>query len=287
MKPFDFKQRHDKIIQLDQLTNAGKNCAPYKSYFMDANSIDLVPDDTIYRIFSYDKFIKTLKSKKLCLVRTNKWQDPFENFLLNSMGQLENGTKVGFDSIRDKFYGQCWTQKKECDGLWRNYKEGDTSAIKVKSTVGKLMEQFYDLTNKFHELSYFIGKVEYVSDDEIVNYFKNEIDIMNFQSGVEFAQTLLIKRLAFAYEEEVRIIFSKPSTDEIDLATVRNPWDNSDLFFVQIDPNTLFDEIEIDPWLSIDEFEKLKQEIISLGFTGRITRSSLYDKPFFIAKIKR
>lgn len=287
MNPFDSKIRHHKIIELDYKTDHGKNCAPYKRDFMDVNSIDLSLDDTIYRIFSLDKFMQTLKNKTLCLVRPYKWDDPFENFLLNSEGQLEDGRMVGFENIRDRFYGQCWTLKKECDGLWRNYKGKQPAAIKVKTKVGKLMDQFYDLSHKFHELTYFIGKVEYVTDDEIIDYFKNEVDIMHFQSGVEFAQTLLIKRKSFAYEEEVRIIFSKPSTNEIELTTVKNPWDDTDRFFVNIDINTLFEEIEIDPWLPKAEYDKLKQDIIDLGFTGTITRSSLYNKPFFVTKIKR
>jgi hypothetical protein len=286
MKNFDFNKRHRKIIQLDYLTEHGTNCEPFKNEFLDANSINLALDDTIYRIFSIDKFKKTLESKKLCLVRPTKWQDPFENFLLNSTGHLDDGTVVGFETIRDKFYGQCWTLKKECDGLWRNYKGAEPSAIKVKTTVQKLMNDFYDLTNKFHELSYFIGKVDYVTDTEIENFFKNEIDIMDFQSGVEFAQTLLIKRLSFAYEEEVRIIFSKPSTNEIDLTQVKNPWDDSDLFFVNIDPNILFEEIEIDPWLPTADYENLQNELRAMGYTGHITRSSLYDKPFFVTKIR-
>lgn len=287
MKPFDAKKRRFKIIDLHHRTNNGNNCAPFKAEFMDANSFDLSLEDPIYRIFSLDKFMQTLTDKKLCLVRPYKWEDPFENFLLNSEGQLDDGRMVGFENIRDKFYGQCWTLKKECDGLWRNYKEKQPAAIKVKTTVGKLMDQFYDLSHQFHQLTYFIGKVEYVTDDEIVDYFKKEIDLMNFQSGVEFAQTLLIKRKSFSYEEEVRIIFSKPSTNEIDLTTVKNPWDDTDRFFVNVDVNTLFEEIEIDPWLPQDKYDKLKQDIIALGFTGTITRSSLYDKPFFVTKIKR
>lgn len=287
MKPFDFKQRHTTILQLDYATNHGANCAPYKPQFMDINSIDLDANDVIYRIFDVDKFMLTMRNKNLCLVRPYMWDDPFENFLLSSVGQLEDGTLVGFDSIRDRFYGQCWTLKKECDGLWRNYKGKASAAIKVKTTVGKLMEHFYDLQNKFHQLSYFIGKVEYVNDAEIENYFKSEVDIMNFQHGVEFAQSLLIKRNSFAYEEEVRLIFSKPATNEIDMATLINPWDDTDRFFVKIDPNLLFDEIEIDPWLPKADYDLLKQDIVALGYTGNITRSSLYDRPFFVTKIKR
>ncbi len=286
MKIFDPQTRHTKVIQLDQLTNAGQNVLPYKNEFIDINTINLAITESIYRIFSIDKFKKTLQSKKLCLVRPFKWEDPFENFLLNSVGVLKDGSQVGFENIRDNYYGQCWTLKKECDGLWRNYKGKEPAAVKVKSTVSKLMEEFYDLTNKFHMLSYFIGKVEYVPDVEIENYFKNTIELMGFQSGVEIIQTLLIKRLSFAYEEEVRILFSRPSTNEININTVKNPWDDSDYFFVNIDPNNLFDEVEIDPWLPKSEFERLKTEFIALGFTGKIIQSGLYNRPFFVARIK-
>lgn len=286
MNPFDFQKRHQQIVKIDFEVNSGKPTKDFYSEYIELNTLNLNQDDEIYRIFSIDKFLKTLETKKLCLVRTHKWEDPFENFLLQTNGVLADGTEVGFDIIRDKFYGQCWTLKKECDGLWRNYKGTESSAIKVKSTVSKLMDQFYDFTNKFHMLSYFIGKVKYVPDSEIENFFRNEIDIMNFQSGVEFAESLLIKRLAFAYEEEIRIIFSKPTSSEIELTKIKNPWNESDLFFVEINPNELFDEIEIDPWLTPREFIKLKEKILSLGFNGKITQSSLYNKPFFTTKIK-
>lgn len=286
MKDFDIDKRSSEMVFLDQKTNAGKNCNGYEEYFLNLNSINLSLDESIYRIFSLDKFKKTIKDKKLCLVRPCKWEDPFENFLLNSEG-LYNGKRVGFGNIRDKFYGQCWTKKKECDGLWRNYKGDEPAAIKVKTTVGKLMNQFYDFTSEPHQLSYFIGKVDYVSDDEIINFFKDEIDMTKFDDGIKFVQTLLKKRLSFAYEEEVRVIFNKPNNiRKIDLLKNNKTGVNLDLFFVDIDPNTLFTEIEFDPWLSLEDSDLLKKEIINLGYTGLIKHSTLYDKPFFVAKIK-
>lgn len=286
MKNYNNDQRNSKIIQLDHLTNNGKNHRSFKKDFIDINTINLSLDDTIYRIFKYERFAETLKNQKLTLVRPHKWDDPFENFLLTSVGQLEDGRQISFEPTRNSFYGQCWTLIKECDGLWRNYKGESTVAIKAKTTVERLMNQFYDFSNKFHQLSYFIGKVDYVDDKVIENFFKNEINILNFNGGVEFVQTLLIKRLPFSYEEEVRIVFNKPSTDEIDLRDVQNPWDDSDSFNVTIDPNLLFNEVEVDPWITKQEYENLKKEIRNLGYKGNITRSSLYDRPFFISNIR-
>jgi len=286
MNPFDATQRNVNIRRLDQLTNAGRNCVPYKTQFIDDNTINLDLGDPIYRIFNLDNFRLTLRTQRLCLVRPSEWEDPFENFLLNSQGILPDGTRVGFSPIRDQYYGQCWTLRRECDGLWRNYRAAATAAIKVKTTVEKLMNAFYDLSNRFHELSYFIGKVDYSTDEEIENFFQDELDILHFNSGVEFVQSLLIKRTSFDYEREVRIIFNKPVSDEIDLTTIHNPWDDTNHFLVQFDPNILIEEIEIDPWLSQPEFERLRDEFINLGYHGRITQSTLYNRPFFVARIR-
>ncbi len=286
MKPFSIEERQRKIVEIDRQTGGDKSLdINYKDEYLDINAINLDLNENLFRIFDFDRFINDLQENKLTLVRPKKWQDPFENFLLNSQGKLDDGTMVNFQPIRDSFYGQCWTLKEECDGLWRNFRSGDKCAVKVKVNSKKLFEAFYDFTNKFHNLSYFIGKVEYVSDDEIESFFKEKIDFFHFQNGIELAYTLLLKRSSFAYEDEVRLIFHKPSTDEIDINEIKNPWDNSDLFKFQIDINELFEEIVFDPWIQPTEYDTKKQEIIELGYTGPINRSSLYDRPFFVARI--
>jgi len=273
MKPFSAKDRHTKIIQID-FANHGDSSkdVAYKNDFLNINAVDLDLSEEIFRIFNFDYFLNDLKDNKLTLVRPHKWKDPFENFLLNSVGELEDGTLVDFENIRDMYYGQCWSLKKECDGLWRNYKGNSEFAVKVKTTTLKLFELAYDINYSFHNLSYFIGKVEYVTDNEIANFFKYKVDFSNYQSGLEFAQTMLIKRNSFEYEGEVRLIVRDKTKR------------NDDLLRIQIDINDLVDEIIFDPWIKPDLYEQKKNELIANGYTGNITRSSLYDKPFFKVK---
>lgn len=274
MNPFSFEDRRREIIRIDAFKHQqGSTDAQFKSNYLAINSINLDLTEPLYRIFNYDYFLKDLQNNTLTLVQPHSWQDPFENFLLRSQGRLDDGTIVGFDSIRDSFYSQCWSQKEECDGLWRNYKGDNQFAIKVKTTSGKLFENLYDISNQFHYLSYFIGKVDYVSDSEIASYFKDKIDFNNFQSGAEFASTLLLKRMAFAYEEEVRIIVYEKNNA------------SGNILPVQFDINNAVDEIVFDPWVNEDVFNEKKQELIDAGFSGRITRSGLYNEPFFIAKL--
>jgi hypothetical protein len=274
MKPFSAKDRHTKIIQIDSANGADSSKdVRHKNDYLNINSVDLSLNEEIFRIFNFDYFLNDLKDNKLTLVRPHKWQDPFENFLLNSMGELEDGTPVSFENIRDVYYGQCWSLKKECDGLWRNYKGNSEFAIKVKTTTRKLFDLAYDINYKFHYLSYFIGKVEYVTDDEIADFFKTKVDFSNFQSGLEFAQTMLIKRKYFEYEDEVRLIIRDKNQR------------HDDLLRIPMNINDLCDEIIFDPWITPDLYEQKKKEIVTNGYTGNITRSSLYDKPFFKVKL--
>lgn len=286
MKPFSEAKRREIIRELDYKAPPWKNQLPYKNEFINANTINLEPDNIIYRFFNKDTFLKTLRDKKLCLVRPSSWADPYENYILSSIGITPQGKRIGFEKLRNNFYAQCWTIKSECDGLWKNYglcSNGETIAIKVKTNVKKLMNDFYEMTNTiFHSNSYFIGKVEYLDNASFQNISNKTISLLKHLTSINSPHSLLIKRKAFSYEEEVRLIFHKMNTDNPDdFKNVKNMWDDSDKFFVSFDPNILFDEIEIDPWLNEDACKKITKEIKDLGYDGIIHQSQLYKRPNF------
>lgn len=290
MKPFSEDRRREILRELlDYKAPGWKDQLPYKDEFINANTIDLEPNDTIYRFFNKDTFLKTLKEKKLCLIWPDSWADPYENYILSSIGVTVQGKRVGFEKLRQNYYAQCWTTKSECDGLWRNYgkcSNGEVLAIKVKSSVKKLMNDFYDMSNTiFHSNSYFIGKVKYLDNDYFLNISQNTFSLLDIIVG-NSPQALLIKRKAFSYEEEVRLIFHKMKTDDPDdFKNVKNKWDDSNKFFVFFNPNILFDEIEIDPRISEDACKEIIKEIRSLGYDGKIHQSQLYKRPNFELKI--
>lgn len=298
---FSNKKRILAIQEIDFLEHNPIQKEQLKRLYMDVNTINLDFDTPIYRIYHYDRLLETLKTKKLCLVKPKLWDDPFENFLLKSTGILVDGTKVSFEPIRELLYGQCWSLKEECDGLWRNYTNyscnscsfcnwvhrhhNNCPSVKVQTTVGKLMDSFYDMTNPFHSLCYFITKVEYVDDGQIADILKNAaIKIMD-STCLGGIKSLSVKRKAFEYEQEVRLIFNKPSDQsEVDLTSIANPWDNSDVFKFSIDPNSLFDKVILNPWMDSDLQNDIIGEIKKY-FNGEIVKSSLYEQPFFQVKI--
>lgn len=296
MNPFDESKRRDDLKELERKTNYFKDCIPFKNDFIDLNTINLNQTDFIYRFFNLDNFLKTLNERKLCLVRPHLWEDPYENYISNGIGQLRDGRKVNLPDIKNNFYAQCWTIKSECDGLWRNYRCSQKTstitpsniAIKVKSTVRQLMDQFYDLTfAKLHYNSYFIGKVNYIPALAYENLYREGISLTDFETGMDCITHLLTKRDAFKYEEEVRIIFYKLNIEERYSKDVRNKWDSTDYFFVNFEPNNLFIEIEIDPWVNENKFDDISKMISNCGYKGKINNSHLYSKPSaFIIPLK-
>ena len=273
MKPYLAKERNKKIIEIDFLKNQNGNTdVQYKDEYLNINSVNLDLSEDVYRIFNYEYFLNDFKDKKLTLVHPLEWQDPFENFFLNAVGKREDGMLVDFGPVRNSFYSQCWSLKKECDGLWRNYKGQNEFAIQVKTNTKKLFNSIYDINNTFHYLSNFIGKVDYVSDEEIMSFFNERVDFSNFQSGMEFALTLLIKRLPFSYEEEVRIIVKAGESYDT----------TNSLLKIELDLNQIIEEIIFDPWISDEMFNDKTEELRNNGYLGEIKKSKLYEEPHFI-----
>ena len=229
-------------------------------------------DLEIYRIFSYKWFIELLKSKKNGLVRTSKWDDPFENFFLKSKFKDENGELIDAIGIANSWYGQCWSKTNESDALWRIYSP-EKNGIKIKTTVKKLFSNFYRDSEDFASLKYLIGAVQYYSRNQIEESF-NDFSFMDLASGGQphnFAKTLLTKRLEFNHENEIRLLYCDSSNKFADTDVVKFdfPWEK------------IIEEIVLDPRMSSDEFDKYYNEIDTLVDSKiKISQSELYKVTF-------
>ncbi|MEN8890464.1 MAG: hypothetical protein ABF239_03955 [Wenyingzhuangia sp.] len=278
MKPYNHNTRKNTIIRIDfEKRQKGLNDNDYKDEYLEINSVDLDLNENIYRIFNYEYFLNDLKDNMLTLVHPHKWQDPYENFFLNADGIRDDGLEISFENVKNSFYSQCWSLKEECDGLWRNYKGINEFAIQVKTNAKKLFSSIYDINNTFHYLSFFIGKVDYLDNDEFAHYFDEKVDFNNFQSGMEFATTLLVKRKPFAYEEEIRIIVKRESDTQHD--------NTNDIFRIPSNLNDVIEEIVFDPWVTDIIFKEKSQELRALGYSGLIKKSNLYENPKFIINV--
>ncbi|MEX0595397.1 MAG: DUF2971 domain-containing protein, partial [Candidatus Paceibacterota bacterium] len=103
--------------------------------YLDDNELNL----PVFRIYSMNHFCDLVLTEKNVLVHPEKWDDPFENFILNLKIETESG--LASNHSRKNIYGQCWTLNDETDAMWRIYSK-DCMGIKVKTTIKKLFGSF-------------------------------------------------------------------------------------------------------------------------------------------------
>lgn len=229
-------------------------------------------DKPVYRIFNFKRLEQIFQEKQLALVKPRMWDDPFENFILNAKGTLQDGTEFDI-AFRENFYGQCWSLTKESDAMWRIYspkKEG----VKVQSTIRKLFAPLFDIGGNFKTLdgeiynpSSFVGKVKYASTKELISMLKDKKRMSSKifdQSGWGQASTFFFKRVAFKHENEVRLIYNRQSGNSFDT------------FQFPVDPNDLLDRIVFDPRMDATVYKQYKQQVKDWGYKREIIQSSLY-----------
>ncbi|HTV47238.1 MAG TPA: DUF2971 domain-containing protein [Phycisphaerae bacterium] len=235
-------------------------------------------DVPIYRVFKKFWLTETIQRKQLTLQRPAKWHDPFENYL-RSRRVVFYGQSVTIEGFTRRLYGQCWSLCEESDAMWRiysPYKESD--GVKVKTTARKLFNVLLNIKQTDAALRYFIGKVDYLEEDELERYF-SDADIFKAHlmdaTGTGPVVALLKKRKEFEHEKEVRLLYQDAGGEP-----------NGDRKLFPIDPNELFEELVFDPRISEVACAQWKAEFTALGFTNPMHQSGFYrlgiNKPLIL-----
>ena len=240
------------------------------------NDLDKIKDEYIYRYIENDHLQNWYKKKDMYLSKPSQWDDPFENIILNSQIRFKDG-KMKRPFERNFVYGQCWTlQGRETDAFWRIYSP-NKNRIRIRTTVKKLWIMLYQNFDSIPKIKtsipygLFMGKVEYLDKQKIIDIIKNTKIRQKYTSSVNkgIARSLLFKQIEFDHEKEVRIIvydFHKQLAK-----------DNTHFVVPNIDPSLLIDELLFDPRIDKKQFDKSKCYLSS--FTKNIIKSELYSLP--------
>lgn len=222
----------------------------------------------IYRTIPLERLFQLFDENQNTLVKPSLWEDTFENFVLKTKLVNEAGDTVEYN-IHDRMYGQCWTQEKASDAMWRIYSQ-DKRGVRIRTKIGDLLDSICIATIDRANCEHCVGKVDYVRERDLVTKAR---DTFSEDGTVTFGglfRSLLIKRRAFKHENEIRIMFC----DWSDCASTEN------IFKYSINPHELITQMMLDPRLERHEAEKLKAEIRTrTGFKGDIKRSRLYRLP--------
>ena len=246
-----------------------------------------LPDDTtIYRITTFENVVELFQKKKLTLSSPALWVDPLEKFLLEGAFGINNsyGTEVM------AVFAQCWSKKARSEALWSVYSPNRTG-IRIETTVRKLRASIAP-TNQV-SLRIFVGAVSYLpqsvksssSSEQKDNRFEYEAckAFKRFQSSLdpkEVAKLLLIKRMPFDHEHEVRLIAIGENCAESYMQ-------------LDINPKDLISSIQFDPRMQQATKTAMKNYLCSdeVGYERGFVKSMLYSVPSsledYISKLTR
>lgn len=233
-------------------------------------------DKPIFRFLTVERLFEIFKTHQNVLVSPKLWEDPFENHIMtsfiNQKTEDEKDICIGF---RDNFYGQCWTQTRESDAMWRIYSPAKNGA-RITTTPRKLLQSlFIDTGNQIKNYSCFLGKVNYYSTQKLKEHLdQNAVYWLIEPSGKGMIQSLLFKRKPFKHENEVRLLINTK------FKTQRGEF----TYPYRFNPLEIIDDIVFDPRISFDEFREYKTQLRKLNFTKRIVKSKLYNMPDFVIK---
>ena len=222
----------------------------------------------IYRIISVERLLELFDNRQNVLVKPRRWEDPFENFILRARLRLHTGqvTQFGF---HDQFYGQCWTLQSASDAIWRIYSP-EGKAVRIRSTIRTVAEGLSKSLGDHAQIQTYIGKVEYLSQGRLSEFASGWFPGARNLRSKNSARTLLVKRLAFKHEREVRLLYFQHDAGRA----------VGDLYWYSINPHEFIEQIMIDPRMSEKEADQTKERILKrTKYRGPIKRSLLYAQP--------
>lgn len=149
---------------------------------------DLGLNDRLYRYITLESFLALLETKQIALTNINLWDDQWEAIISRASRMDSPGY-----SFYQNTYGQCWSQLRESDAMWRIYSPSRTG-IQISTSVER-----FKMIDGFKRAV--LGKVIYL---ETIEDWRHIFDTQQYSPYNEF----LYKRAAFKHEQEVRILIN-------------------------------------------------------------------------------
>ena len=190
---------------------------------------------TLYRYMDYT----TMKDRELWFSNpSTKWSDPYEKLFLDSK-YLISGTKEDKYPLKNRVFCFCLTPASSSEAAWKVY----GYATKFSIDTAKLVRILEEHTKDY---DVYIGKVNYKSTSSLKRDSVLKLTGLSKESFISsdeaWVRLLLLKRTAFKYEEEIRIILVPKEKDQTseDGVTLDYAIPLKDLFF----------HVELAPYLS-------------------------------------
>lgn len=210
--------------------------------------------------------LATIKEQYLWCANPAEWKDPFERRFIEAKYTI--GLKEEGFPLSGRVFCSCFTQTQTSEAHWNTYMNGQIG-ISFNIKRDKLLK----ILDNLLDCEVYIGAVSYQRTKDIEKKKLLEIDYLKTVSPFGLSnrelqiKLLLLKRIAFQYENEIRIlVVKKNKTKE---KGIKIP-------FGSIVPNGLIDRITIDPSVGTHTEKMLKELFKETYYFDKVYKSQLY-----------
>lgn len=235
-------------------------------YFINITKEDFLRKKLLYKYLPLEFALGTIKDRYLWLCNPTIWKDPFEKRFINAK-YLVNKNVFEFP-LKSQIFCTCFTQTPTSEAHWNNYTNHQIG-ISLKINRQRLLDVLEEHTDTY---DIYIGNVTYLKTAVIrkklseIDDIKN-INPFNLNNRELILKLLLFKRIAFRYEDEMRVLAVKKFKTK----------ENGIKLSFNMKPSELIDSIIIDPSIGSNNEEMLKELFKSeYGFT-HVFKSQLYS----------
>jgi hypothetical protein len=237
--------------------------------FVNISEADFLSSKLLYKYMPLEMALATIEQRYIWLCNPALWKDPFEKRFLE--GKYLDGEKEVEFPIKEQVFCSCMTQTATSEAHWNTYSNGQMG-ISFKLRRDKLLEALNRESSKY---DIYIGKVVYLKTKDLKKKlseieFIKETKPFRLNNRELQIKLLLLKRIAFQYENEIRILaIKKHKTKE---SGIKLPYGN-------IKPNELIDTITIDPNVGSNTEQFLKGLFKERYQFKKVYKSQLYSMP--------
>lgn len=171
--------------------------------FINITKEEFLKTKLLHKYMPLEYALKTLNNTELWFSNPTKWKDPFEKRFLEAC-YVDNGNDCNF-LWKNRVFCICMTQTAISEAYWNTYSQQQIG-IEFRIVKHKLLNE---LQRYADEYDIYIGKMEYLKTHEIkrqISKIPFEEPVPDIKSPEWYARLLLLKRVAYKYEDEIRVI---------------------------------------------------------------------------------
>jgi len=241
----------------------------------------LLSKKCLYKYLPLEHALSTLENHSFWISNPVMWPDPFESFFIKAK-YMDHGVEKPYP-YENKTFCTCFTQNVSSEAQWKAYSNNEI-CIELRVRPWGLILALLEYAEKYPEDQIFVGRVDYKYELEIAKHnLVSEIPIkktggvkMQYSSDDMWARMFLLKRKAFEYEQELRVIIFKK-------VTPANP--NGISLDYSINNNEMIKSIWVSPSTKERTYNAIKTILESQkygmapqGAASRVFQSGLYKK---------